>query len=197
MLSLAVVTWLIGVPEALGQSNPDDKISINGRVLSAQDIVDIEQVYGVEPIAGSYWYDALSGAFGTMGGPVMGVMYPGHDFGKMTSDVSNGTSSTYINNRQLQRSEALQVAQLFGYSHPVPCRFWLLANGNIGMEGYTTPLGNIYTAMRGKRPHQGRSDNFWSSGLYSAGNHYNGANGQPSQGYVSVPGYGPISFGMN
>ena len=134
-----------------------------------------------------------------MGGPVLGVMYPGHHFATLKSDVSRGDSGVFINNRQLQTQEAFQSARLFGYYAPVPGRYWLDANSNMGAEGFLVPLGNIYAAIaqsRQKTRSASSGDNFWTNGLYSGGNHYNGANGQPSQGYVSVPGYGPISFGM-
>ncbi|NND06792.1 MAG: hypothetical protein HKN87_10475 [Saprospiraceae bacterium] len=71
-----------------------------------------------------------------------------------------------------------------------------MANGNLGMEGNPIPLGNVYVAIRNiSQPRT--SDNFWSSALYGAGNYYTGKDGKPSQGYVSVPGYGPASFGMD
>lgn len=174
-------------------------IYINRAQLTSDDMTALKKIYGVKPIAGSYWYDVRSGAFGEMGGPVLGVMYPGHNFAAMPSDASNGTSGVFINSRQLQKQEAFQAARLFGYYAPVPGRYWLDANGNMGIEGYLVPLGNIYAAMAQAQQRSGTArgnDNFWTSGLFSGGNYYTGANGQPSQGYVSVPGYGPVSFGM-
>jgi hypothetical protein len=74
-------------------------------------------------------------------------------------------------------------------------------NGDIGVEGYPYPIGNVYMVIAIGQKHQstgtGARDNLWSSGLYSGGNYYVGADGQPSQGYVSVPGYGPVGYGMN
>ncbi len=187
--------------QSLRSQTPDlsQQVIINAYMLNHEDISQIKQVYGVNPLPGSYWYDSKSGAFGYSGGPVLGVMYPGHAFGQLSSDASHGTSGVFINGRQLQYSEAVLAARLFGYAQPVPGRYWLEANGNLGMEGYPMALGNIYMAMAQARrySHGGGGDNFWSRGLYSGGNYYTGADGRPSQGYVSVPGYGPVSHGMN
>ena len=181
---------------AFAQTAPS--VIINDYLLTAADISQLKQIYGVEPLPGHYWYDARSGAFGKIGGPVLGVMYPGHQIGQLRSDASNGTSGVFINGRQLQSGEAYQAARLFGYPAPVAGQYWLDANGNIGVVGYLLPMGNIYAAMaQANRGARSGGDNFWTSGLYSGGNYYTGANGQPSQGYVSVPGYGPVSFGMN
>ena len=178
-----------------------DAVLINDHRLAGFEIKEIQQLYGVAPIPGRYWYDKRSGAYGRVGGPVLGVMYPGHQFGELSSNASHGNSGVFINNRQLQTAEANQLALIFGYSHPVPGSYWMNANGDIGVEGYPYAIGNVYMANAIARHHHGasatHSGNLWSSGLYSGGNYYTGANGQPSQGYVSVPGYGPVSHGMN
>lgn len=181
------------------QSHTD--IVINGTVLTTAQIDQIFQTYGVKPVSGRYWYDTRSGMYGQEAGPVVGVMYPGHQFGPLSSRASLGHSGVYINGRQLQAVEAQQIAMLFGYYQPVPGRYWMNANGDLGVEGYPYAIGNIYMAIaiaqRSQVNSSTQSGNLWSSGLYSGGNYYTGANGQPSQGYVSVPGYGPISHGMN
>lgn len=56
--------------------------------------------------------------YGEMGGPVLGVMLPGHEFGKLSSMASKGSSGVYLNGRQLQLQEAKRLAQIFGYPHP-------------------------------------------------------------------------------
>lgn len=176
-------------------------VIINAQELATEQIEEIYQIYGIRPKAGSYWYDTRSGAYGIKGGPVIGVMYPGHQFGHLSPSASHGTSGVFINNRQLQSNEAIQLANLFGYYKPVPGRYWMNSNGDIGVEGYGYAIGNIYMAIaiaqRTRANWSTQSGNLWSSGLSSGGNYYTGANGQPSQGYVSVPGYGPVSHGMN
>lgn len=176
-------------------------VIINDRELTMEQIQEIYQIYGIKPKPGKYWYDSRSGAYGIKEGPVIGVMYPGHQYGNLASNASLGNSGVFINNRQLQSTEAIQLANLFGYYKPVPGRYWMNSNGDIGVEGYAYAIGNIYMAIaiaqRSQANWSTRSGNLWSSGLYSGGNYYTGANGQPSQGYVSVPGYGPVSHGMN
>ncbi len=173
-------------------------VILNDRALTKQDIDGIRQLYGIDPIPGEYWYDAQSGMFGLSDGPAMGVMFPNHDFGKLRSDASGGTSRVYINGRELQIEEAARLAKLLGYDSHLQGRYWLAANGNFGIEGHPLTLGNVYVALSQVSQHGRQAgDNFWSRAQYSAGNHYLGANGQPNQGYVSVPGYGPVSHGMH
>ena len=136
--------------------------------------------------------------FGNIGGPALGILFPGHDIGTLSSAASNGLSGVFINGRQLQTNEAIYLAKLFGYHKPVVGQYWLKANGNIGFKGYKIPFGNIYSAMYNTyQSERSGSTNFWSQGLYSGGNFYTGGGGGPSVGYVSVPGYGPISHGIN
>lgn len=67
-------------------------VVINHHVLTPGEILEIKRIYGVKPVAGSYWYDSRSGMFGQKDGPVMGVMYPGHQFGTLVNSASSGTS---------------------------------------------------------------------------------------------------------
>jgi hypothetical protein len=174
------------------------RVKINDYTLVATDLTKIKNIYGVTPVPGEYWYDSRSGAFGVKGGPAIGVMYPGHLFGTLSADASQGNSGVFINGRELQQSEAVPLARLFGYPAPIPGKYWLNANGDIGIAGYSLAFGNIYLAISQARQNQASGgSNFWSQGLYSGGNYYTGANGRPNQGYVSVPGYGPVSHGMN
>lgn len=177
--------------------NNKTRVTINAYELTAQDFRKFKSIYKIEPIAGDYWYDRRSGAFGKIGGPASGVMFPNHNFGALSSSASSGHSGVYVNGRQLQQLEAVLLARLFDYSSPVKRKYWLEANGNIGMEGYPLALGNIYIAMSLHNRRAQGNDNFWSKGLYGSGNYYKGAGGQPSIGYVSVPGYGPVSHGMD
>ena len=167
-------------------------VIINDYTLTSRDKEDIQQLYSVRVIPGQYWYDPYTGMFGNVGGPALGVMYPGHQFGTLSSTASNGKSGVFINGRQLQVAEALSLAHLLGYNRYLPGRYWMAANGSFGIEGYAVALGNIYAALAAQLQRTSRGgDNFWTNGLYSGGNYYTGADGRPSQGYVSVPGYGP------
>ena len=193
LLAIALAVFRRGQPQA-----NHGHVKINDYTLVATDITKIRNIYGIDPIPGEYWYDTRSGAFGVAGGPASGVMHPGHLFGTMSSDASQGNSGVYIHGRQLQQSEAVPLATLFGYPAPIPGRYWLDANGDLGIVGYALCFGNIYLAIaQAHRIQASGGSNFWSQGLHSGGNYYTGANGRPSQGYVSVPGYGPVSHGMN
>lgn len=195
---LLLLGWLLA-QICNGQTGTD--VIINSNKLTPAQINEIHRTYGIAPIPGNYWYDPRSGMYGHQGGPVIGVMYPGHSFGILLVDASQGSSGVYINNRELQTREATQLAHIFGYYQAIPGRYWMNPNGDLGVEGFPYAIGNVYMAIaiaqRNQVGSNTRSGNLWSSGLYSGGNYYTGANGQPSQGYVSVPGYGPVSHGMN
>ncbi len=63
-------------PSQPRESNQDvtEKAIINGLALSEQQIADMEQVYGVKPLPGNYWYDTQSGLYGVIGYPAFGFM---------------------------------------------------------------------------------------------------------------------------
>jgi hypothetical protein len=59
--------------------NAAEQVIINGTILSAQQILEMEQAYGVKPLPGNYWYDASSGLYGVVGYPSYGFMLAGYD----------------------------------------------------------------------------------------------------------------------
>lgn len=84
-------------------------------------------------------------------------------------------TGVYVNGQQLNYAQWVNASRMVGY--PVrPGSYW-----------YNPATGAYGTLGRSN----GGGDRFWSSG-YSAGN----SNADNSQGYVSVPGYGPVSYGM-
>jgi len=111
-----------------GQHPGSNEVKINGRTLSSMQIQQLQKIYKVTPVPGAYWYDKQSGIFGNIGGPALGVMYPGHELGAMPSDASLGDSRVYVNGRELQLSEAQALARLFGYPAPVQGKYWLQAD---------------------------------------------------------------------
>ena len=165
-------------------------VIINGQELAAAQIEELRQQYGVDPVAGRYWYDPATGMFGLEGQAVAGFMMPGHQFGSLLQQASNGSTGVVVNGRQLPQQEVVYLMALFG-TPVVPGRYWMDANGNIGLEGTSAPLVNLMQAVQQQALNGAAGDNFWSS-RFSAGN----STADGSQGYVSVPGYGPISFGM-
>jgi hypothetical protein len=172
-------------------------VVINGRELSERELQDFKARYGARPRAGRWWYDAMSGLFGVDGGPALGFMFPGHDFGTL-SELASGPAGTgvFINGRELPVSEWAIWTATFG-NIVLPGRYWLDGAANYGVEGLPMPLGNLLLVLanrRGGRQGGGGGDggdNFWST-RFSAGN----STADGSAGYVSVPGVGPVSYGM-
>jgi hypothetical protein len=165
-------------------------VQINDVVLGEAEVVALAQRYGVRPLPGRYWYDARSGLYGAVGYPAYGFMRPGHDFGTLDRWASAGDTGILINGRALPQAEWLVWSQLLGYWIQ-PGAYWLDHEGNAGYEGNPYPVVNLYAAARQNAGGGGGGgDNFWSS-RFSAGN-YN----DQGQGYVSVPGYGPVGYGF-
>jgi hypothetical protein len=126
-------------------------------------------------------------------------MFPGHPLGPLAEDVSKGKTAVFVNRRRVPLSEWLVWSAVVGA--PVqPGRYWLDGEGNVGYEGMRIPILNLYSVASrsaanqgGARPGGGGTggDHFWST-RFSAGNH----NANNTQGYVSVPGYGPVGYGF-
>lgn len=167
-------------------------IVINGTALGAEQVAQLEATYGVRPRPGNYWYDAISGLYGVVGHQAYGFMYPGHDFGPLGRNVSRGNTSVFVNGRELPQPEWLIWSYMLGY--PIQMgNYWLDAQGNAGYVGNPVPTVNLFVAAA-QNAYGGRGgsgDNFWSS-RFSAGN----SNADNTQGYVSVPGHGPVGYGF-
>ena len=168
------------------------EIFINNKALTKNQMDELEKTYHIRPLPGSYWYDAVSGLYGVKGYPAFGFMLPGHAFGALHESASNGNTKTYINGRELPMSEYIVWSNLVG-SWIQPGKYWLDAQGNAGYEGNAAPVINLYVLaqQRSYKGQGGGGDNFWSS-RFSAGN----SNADNTQGYVSVPGYGPVGYGF-
>lgn len=175
------------------EQKSDGKVTINDVVLTAEQVADLAKTYGIKPLPGNYWYDVRSGLYGVVGYPAFGFMLPGHRFGTLKPDASHGNSTVFVNGRELSLAEYTVWSQMVG-SWIQPGRYWLDAQGNAGYEGNPAPVINLYVlAQQNSYRGQGRSggDNFWSS-RFGAGN----SNADNTQGYVSVPGYGPVGYGF-
>ncbi len=167
-------------------------VFINGRQLTPNQIQEIRSIYGVNPVPGRYWYDTRSGLYGYMGRETLGYIRPGHNFGRMPSNASNGNTGVFINGRQLSNLEVAYLRLLFGVVYTG--RWWLDGNtGNIGQEGNPMPIANIYTAIRQRQGAGQQGGNYsWHSGITGA---YGGSSGGCS--YVSIPGSGTVSSGCD
>lgn len=167
------------------------KVIINGIVWDEKLEMDFQKVYNMKPIPGNYWYDAISGLWGNVGGQALGFIYPGHSYGALSGNVSNGNTGIFINSREIPMAEAMIWSQLMG----VPAqqgRYWLDGRGNVGYEGNPYPVFNLYMlANQNNYKGKGGGDNFWSS-RFARGN----ATDDNSFGYVSIPGSGiTVTYG--
>jgi hypothetical protein len=167
-------------------------VIINNTALSASQLQEIKKRYGIEPKPGNYWYDTVSGLYGVTGYPSYGFMYPGHSFGTLNRNASAGNTGVLINGRELPQLEWAIWSYIIGY-YVQPGSYWLDAQGNVGYQGINVPVLNLFVLAR-QNSYNGKGgggDNFWSS-RFGAGN----SNADNSQGYVSVPGYGPVGYGF-
>ena len=178
--------------DAEGSASGTGNVIINGKLLDAEQVAQLEEAYGFEPAPGDYWYDAVSGLYGAVGYQAFGFMYPGHEFGTLNREASRGDTGVYVNGRELPQMEWLIWSYMLGYPIQVGA-YWLDAQGNAGYEGNPIPTVNLFVAAQQNAysGQGGSGDNFWST-RFSAGN----SNVDNTQGYVSVPGYGPVGYGF-
>lgn len=179
-------------PTAQEGANENAKVIINNKALTAEQLAEIEKTYGIKPKPGNYWYDSKSGLYGVTGYPAYGFMYPGHQFGELAREASNGNTGVFVNERELPQLEWAVWSYILGYWIQ-PGSYWLDDKGNAGYKGSSIPVVNLYVAAQQNayRGQGGSGDNFWSS-RFSAGNYDSGN----QRGYVSVPGYGPVGYGF-
>ncbi len=121
-------------PPDTPQATSGRKVVINGIRLSHAQIISLEQLYNVKIQDGAYWYDKACGAWGLQGGPTAGFILPNLSLGgPLRADASNGNTGVFINGRQLHHYDVLALQQLLG---PINRgRYWLDAQGNVGIEG--------------------------------------------------------------
>lgn len=194
--SFALALWL-----AACGSGDTGTVVINGAELGEPQKDEMEAAYGVRPAEGAYWYDAASGLWGPQGGAAAGFLLPGHDFGALAPDASGGGTGVFVNGRELPPAEWASWSMLFG-SGIAPGRYWLDGDASYGVEGSPFPTGNLLLVVAARMQAggyvdgaggggAGGGDNLWTS-RFSAGN----SNADNSAGYVSVPGVGPVGYGM-
>ena len=167
-------------------------IVVNGRELTPQVVEQLRGLYGYVAPPGRYWYDPRGGLFGVIGREAAGFMRPGHNFGQLPPNASNGNTGVFINGRQINRVEAAYLQRLFGAVYQG--RWWLDGtSGNIGMEGNPMPVANVFMALQQSQ----RGSGGGSGGNYSWHSNVTGASGGSSGGcsYVSIPGSGSVMTG--
>jgi hypothetical protein len=120
---------------------------INGRTMTAEQKRQFQLIYHVPPAAGNFWYDPVSGLWGLWGRPPAGFLLPGHTFGSLPRNASAGRTAVFINGREITMVEALFLSRLYRTTIQ-PSRWWLLSNGNFGLEGSPAIVGNLAVALR-------------------------------------------------
>lgn len=170
------------------QTEESTAIYINHKKLTQTQINELEQIYGITPPEGEYWYDSQSGLQGRWGEQAAGPIYPGHDFGELPREASNGHTSIIINGRELPESEVVFLELLLQIQR-IPGEYWLDGYGNIGFAGQL-PFANLYAVLSSQSsPSDG--GNIWSSYLTGAGG---GSAGGCS--YVNLPSGSGVSAGF-
>lgn len=170
---------------------PVEKVVINDITLSVEQLNEFEKLYGKKPGSGQYWYDKISGMFGIAGHPVLAYLQPGHEYGTLQRNASNGDTRVLINNRELTQMEYMMLCQLVG-TVVFPGSYWLDVQGNAGIQGNPYPMVNLVMAAQ-QHAQRGISggDNFWSS-RYAAGN----STSDGSAGYINLGGGESVTWGM-
>ena len=160
----------VGSPEpavrpgpASSPARPRSSVVVNGRSMTPAQVTQFTQMYGTPPQSGNWWYDPRSGQIGRVGEPVFGVLQPGHEFGPLAANASNGTSGVYLNGRQLPAVEVSMYGLVLG---PIgPGRYWLDAQGNVGREGQPAVANLIVAAQAAGMSNGGGSPaDRWLSG---------------------------------
>lgn len=125
------------------QSNfAEEKSVINDTELCSRQISEFEHTYGQKTKPGRYWYDKTCGLFGVFGQPALAYLRPGHEYGTLIRNASNGNTRVLINNRELTQLEYMMLCQLVG-TVVFPGSYWLDAQGNAGIQGNPFPMVNL------------------------------------------------------
>ncbi len=151
VLFLMLILGVQTVMTAHAQAPSPRSIEFNGApldVAGARTLSEIEARIGSVP-AGHYWYDAMSGAAGAIGGPAAAYLGPGLALGgTMPAAASGGgdgrTTGVFVNGRELH---PLDVAGLRRYGPVYPGRYWWDRFGNVGLEGGPM-LFNFYAVVQ-------------------------------------------------
>ena len=110
-------------------------VIVNGVALSRETLAALQRLYPVPIVPGRYWYDNVSGAYGSEGWPIAGQMSPGLRLGgPLSGDASRGTSRVFINGRQLTTGEKMYI-EAACRTPVVPGRYFVYATGLGGIEG--------------------------------------------------------------
>ncbi|CAI5477983.1 unnamed protein product [Closterium sp. Yama58-4] len=81
------------------------RVIVNGEPIRDDYVAVVEQKAGnIHP--GNYWYDQVAGFWGEMGGPCLGIIPPGIEFGTpIPVDCAGGATRVYVNGRELHKKD--------------------------------------------------------------------------------------------
>jgi membrane-associated protease RseP (regulator of RpoE activity) len=182
------VSTPVGYPQSQPQAQPQfpqqtsGAVIINGRKLTQKQVQQMTAQYGFPPPAGRYWYDSASGLYGIEGREAIGMIWPGHDYGPLSPNASNGNTNLVVNGRIINSAEYAYLQQVFGVVYPG--RYWLDGKtGNYGVEGNRMPIANVYVIMQQQARRRGGGGGYrWRDGRGSI------AGTEGSCTWISVPG---------
>ena len=135
-----VFMYTVAILVANTASANDQQISVNGKAMTPSQIEEYQKTYGILPAPGNYWYDRETGMFGFVGRPSAGSINPGHNFGLLPENASDGNTGVYINGRHLPKAELEFFKTLLGYISPG--RYWMNSSGQWGLEKTLTQNTN-------------------------------------------------------
>src|SRR5258706_7592648 len=92
---------------------PASGVFINEHELSREQIEQLVAIYRLPPPRGHFWYDTKNGLYGQWGRESAGYLRPGHDFGPLPENASNGHTGVFIDGRQLSDTEVAFLQILF------------------------------------------------------------------------------------
>ena len=133
-----VIRLCAALPLLASQAHAGDNASgvvVNGQALPVEHVRLLERAYRVPIAPGRYWYDRVSGAWGSEGGPIAGQMMPGLRLGgPLAANASRGNTQVFINGRELMMGEVLALQQACRTAVRRG-RYWVNAQGIGGVEG--------------------------------------------------------------
>jgi hypothetical protein len=125
---------LFALAMAASQAIAQSTIIVNGETLAGETVSILEQAYQTPLKPGRYWYDPVSGLWGTEKGPATGQIHPGMKLGgPLKADASGGGTGVFFNGRELHPQDVAALYQFTGVV--IPGRYWINAMGVGGVEG--------------------------------------------------------------
>jgi hypothetical protein len=88
---------LLALATAASQAIAQSAVVVNGETRAAETVSILEQAYQAPLKPGHYWYDPVSGLWGTEKAPVPGQIHPGMKLeGPLKADASGGGTGVFF-----------------------------------------------------------------------------------------------------